>query len=125
MAQRAANLQNCQKTAVYVAGEKDDVYRLVASTDRRTIRTRTLRLSKKMKITLEAGQVLIQGPFQLMVPLYVPRLRSKELVGLLGIGLRKDGRGYSSDDKRALVELGGEVGIAIYAAQLRTKKKRT
>lgn len=86
--------------------------------------SRTLKLTAKAQTELEKGKVLSQEPFNLLVPLYVPRLREKEVVGVLGIGLRKNGRGYSTDDRRALVELGGEVGTAIYAAQLRVKKKK-
>jgi hypothetical protein len=80
-------------------------------------------ISKKEQSSLEAGRVLGTSVSGLTIPLYVPRLRSKEVVGVMQVGLRKNGRGYSSDDKRALVELGGEVGTALYAVKLRTRKR--
>lgn len=80
-------------------------------------------MSDKAYKDLAAGKVVSEQSSRLLVPLYVPRLRSKQLVGVLAVGMRKNGRGYSSDDKRALAELGGEVGIAIYAVQLRTRKR--
>jgi hypothetical protein len=79
----------------------------------------TLRPDAKTRAALAAGRTVTGGPLHLLAPLYVPRLRSKQLVGLLAIGLRQQERGYSSDDRAALAELGGQVGTALYAAELR------
>jgi hypothetical protein len=73
----------------------------------------------KVRTALTAGKVTSDGADHLLVPLYVPRLRSKELLGVLALGLRKDGHGYSSDDRSALAELGGQIGTALHAARLR------
>jgi hypothetical protein len=52
------------------------------------------------------------------VPVYVDRGESNELLGLLSIGPRENGKGYSGDDLKGLAELGGKIGLALNAIQL-------
>jgi len=52
------------------------------------------------------------------VPIHVDRGRTTELLGLLAIGTRDNGRGYSGDDLKGLVDLGGKIGLALRAVEL-------
>ncbi|MGA9532287.1 MAG: hypothetical protein WBR18_06180 [Anaerolineales bacterium] len=58
------------------------------------------------------------GPWAGHIPVFVDRGQSIELLGLLSIGERSNGRGYSGDELRAMVELGGKIGLALNALQL-------
>jgi hypothetical protein len=62
-------------------------------------------------------------PFRVLVPLFVPRLRQEELIGILALGPRQGEQGYSWDDRRGLTKFGKEVGKKLLAAQLAQRKK--
>jgi hypothetical protein len=75
---------------------------------------------------LEEGKALKLpegGPFTLLVPLTVPRLNVFDLVGILAIGPRTKGRGYSRDHLTDLTTLGRSAGTALYMLQLNEKKR--
>ncbi len=75
---------------------------------------------------LEEGKALNipeGGPFTLLVPLTVPRLKVFDLVGVLTIGPRTKGRGYSHDHLTDLTTLGRSAGTALYMLQLNEKKR--
>jgi hypothetical protein len=63
------------------------------------------------------------GPFTLLVPLCVPRLNVYDLVGILALGARTKGRGYSRDHLTDLTTLGHKAGTALYMLQLNEKKR--
>ena len=63
------------------------------------------------------------GPFTLLVPLCVPRLKVHDLVGILALGVRTKGRGYSRDHLTDLTTLGHSAGTALYMLQLNEKKR--
>jgi hypothetical protein len=52
------------------------------------------------------------------VPLFIDRGESNELLGLLSVGARTNGKGYSGDDLKGLVELGNKIGLALNAIKL-------
>lgn len=84
-----------------------------------TLSTDTLKeFSNKHVDTLEAA-----GPFAALVPLYVAGRQTLELRGVLALGAKKDGRGYSGDELKALYELGGKIGLALLAVALRQTRK--
>jgi hypothetical protein len=56
--------------------------------------------------------------FKEYVPLFIPRIGPNEVIGLLALSERKNGRGYSGDDLKALVQLGGKIGEALYKLEL-------
>ncbi len=56
--------------------------------------------------------------FSILIPLSLPRKIKPELLGILALGNRTNGRGYSFEEKSALKKLGKEAGLAIYIAQL-------
>jgi hypothetical protein len=117
---RIIGLLRTKEAELYLAGQGSKFAQIAAS-------GKSLKGLSRFAVSDKAGKDLIAGKAasdgtQLLIPLYIPRLRTKELVGVLRIGLRSNGHGYSSDDKRALVELGAEVGTALYAAKLSARK---
>jgi hypothetical protein len=62
-----------------------------------------------------------RGPFLGLVPLLIPG-KQRGLVGSIALGPRTDGRGYSGEDLKALVELGGKIALSIHAIQVRGEK---
>ena len=67
---------------------------------------------------LRKGELVIlkesESNFSILVPLFLPDLDQHELQAMACLGRREKNRGYSSDDKKALRDFGGKVGIAIY-----------
>lgn len=73
----------------------------------------------KAKAILQPG-----GDFDIVVPIYVPRMKENQVIGLLGLGPREQERGYSADDMKTLAKVGAKAGKAIYAAQLNERMRR-
>jgi hypothetical protein len=63
------------------------------------------------------------GPFSILVPLTVARLKFYDLVGVLAIGPRTQGRGYSRDHLNDLSALGRSAGKALYMLKMHEKKQ--
>jgi hypothetical protein len=61
--------------------------------------------------------------FPVIVPLYVPRGRTCDLVGALALGPRPGGRGFSRDHLSGLTALGARAGTAIHIIELNEKKE--
>ena len=81
----------------------------------------TIALSDRSRLDLEkkrVARVVDGGPVSAHVPLYVDRGKATEVLGLLAIGERSNGQGYSGDDLRALAELGGKIGLVLNAIRL-------
>jgi hypothetical protein len=53
------------------------------------------------------------------IPLFIPRVGPNEVIGLLALSERIQRRGYSGDDLKALVQLGGKLGKVLYAHELK------
>lgn len=72
---------------------------------------------------LRAGKVArvgdeADGP--MFVPLVVPRPRHPDLLGVLALGRREEGKGYSQLEIGALEDLGRKAGMALYVCDART-----
>lgn len=67
-------------------------------------------LQQKKGISEEAAK-----PFVLTVPVYLARRKGPELIGVLRLGKRKEGRGFSGGDVKTLVAFGAKLGEPIYA----------
>jgi hypothetical protein len=79
-------------------------------------------LSKKQRDELNGKRVVAGEGLGLLVghvPIFIDRGKSNEILGLLSVGKRVNGRGYSGDDLKGLVELGGNIGLALKAIQMR------
>ena len=75
---------------------------------------------------LEEGKALNVppgGPFTLLVPLTIPRLKLYDLVGVLALGARTKDRGYSRDHLTDLTSLGHNAGTALHMLNLNEKKQ--
>ncbi|MEY2856530.1 MAG: hypothetical protein RLZZ74_839, partial [Cyanobacteriota bacterium] len=71
----------------------------------------------------EVVEHLLDPIFSILIPLSLPRKTKPELLGVLALGQRTNGRGYSLEEKFALKKLGQEAGLAIYIAQLNKQNK--
>jgi hypothetical protein len=86
----------------------------------------SLRVTEKQRRELEKNRfVAAEGTDSIVghVPVYVDRGKTNELLGLLSIGARQNGKGYSGDDLKGLAELGGKIGLALKAIQLGSTSK--
>jgi hypothetical protein len=61
--------------------------------------------------------------FAILVPLTVSRLKVYDLVGVLALGARHQGRGFSRDHVNDLSALGRNAGMALYMLKLNEKKQ--
>ncbi len=81
----------------------------------------TITLSKKQQEELQKKRVVAsegKGALTGHIPMFIDRGNYNELLGLLSIGSRKNGKGYSGDDLKGLVELGNKIGLALNAIRL-------
>jgi hypothetical protein len=60
-------------------------------------------------------------PFAIAIPIHLPRRNAAEILGILRLGKRKQGRGYSGDDVKTLVTFGAKLGQPVYAFALARK----
>ncbi|MBN1978157.1 MAG: AAA family ATPase [Anaerolineae bacterium] len=70
---------------------------------------------------LEAGYAISprgHETFPLLVPLAALRREGSEMVGVLALGPRLSGQGYSREDRTLLTSLADQAGTAIYVARL-------
>ncbi|HUI25702.1 MAG TPA: response regulator [Candidatus Kryptonia bacterium] len=80
--------------------------------------------SPRQYAQLKAGHVVARPDdptFPLLVPLLAPRRQTwarPALVGVLGVGPRQSGQGYSSEEAGSLLGLADQAGTALYVAQL-------
>ncbi|KAF0108309.1 MAG: sensor-like histidine kinase [Anaerolineaceae bacterium] len=85
-----------------------------------------LELKKELADSLRCGKVLhrpADDRFPVIVPLFVPRGRTCDLLGLLALGARAGGRGFSRDHLSGLAALGARAGTAIHIIELNEKKE--
>ncbi len=61
------------------------------------------------------------APFVLTTPIYLARRKGPELIGVLRLGKRKQGRGFTGGDVKTLSAFGAKLGEPIYALGQKTK----
>ncbi|HSB90382.1 MAG TPA: hypothetical protein VLD63_10205 [Anaerolineales bacterium] len=113
------------QAAFYVVSESDG-FRLAAKAAGSVAASRSVAVSGKQRQELGKKRVVAaegDGAMVAHVPVYVDRGSTSELLGLLSIGPRRNGRGYSGDDLKGLVELGGKIGLALNAIRLRSARR--
>lgn len=107
-------------TAVYlVVGDSD--YKLVQDGKTSQGIPILLRLSSCQEAELRRRRVEANddsGPAAGYVPIFIDRRNSIDKLGLLAVGGREKGRGYSGDDLKGMAELGGKIGLALNAIRL-------
>ncbi len=122
VARKTTGLVNGQHTAILLAN-KGTGYRRVEAYPSAGKGAATFKPDKFVQAELQKGRAVSKGNQQgLWVPLYLRRMRSHDVIGILDIGPRTNKAGFSSDDKKALSQLGAEIGTSIYIAQLREKR---
>jgi hypothetical protein len=105
-----------------------DGFRLAGTSDGSPGDQVTLTLSESQKEELTKRRVIAaQGAGRQAgyVPVFVDRGKSNELLGLLSIGSRSNGKGYSGDDLKGLVELGHKIGLALNAVGMAERLRGT
>lgn len=60
-------------------------------------------------------------PFVLTTPIYLARRKGPELIGVVRLGKRKQGRGFSGGDVKTLAAFGAKLGEPIYALAQKSK----
>lgn len=118
---RAAGLLNVEYAAILL-GSKGE-FRRAAAYPSAAKASAVIRPDKAARAELQKGHTVARGRNGFWMPLYLQRVRSHDVLGVMELGLRKNKTGYSSDEKKALSKLGAEIGLSIYTAQLRESKK--
>ncbi len=81
-------------------------------------------LDAKIRSQLEKGVVTVPqavSTFSLYIPLIVTRASRPDFLGVLALGPRNTGKGYSTAVLKSLKKFGADAGKAIYLAQLRER----
>lgn len=89
--------------------------------------TSVLSISRKERAILEKGEVLVPADsshYSLHLPLTLKRASKPEFLGVLALGLRENGVGYSSSVLKSLKKFGVEAGKVFYIAKLRESTGR-
>lgn len=60
-------------------------------------------------------------PFVLTTPIYLARRKGPQLIGVLRLGKRKQGRGFTGGDLKTLTSFGAKLGEPIYALSQKSK----
>lgn len=78
-------------------------------------------LEEAQRRPLQAGETVCdeaRASYSLLVPLVVPRARIPDFLGIIILGRRLNGKGYSTKILDSLQSLGAEAGKAIYLSQI-------
>lgn len=81
-----------------------------------------LPLTDNQLVQLRKGEVVVDVdgvPYSLLIPLVVRRARIPDFLGLIVLGCRLEGKGYSTQILNNLQLLGADAGKAIYLSQLK------
>jgi hypothetical protein len=121
--EHVSNVLDTEDVAFYLPVGKDR-FRLVGQLNGPSHSEATLGLTDEQYEELMKKRVVASdeiAPLEGLVPLFIDRGMSNEILGLLAVGSRASGKGYSGDDLKGLVELGGKLGLAINAIQMRER----
>jgi len=105
--------------AAFFLASEGGVFCLAQQVDGSAGDLRSIQASEEERRELEKKRVIAaegSGSLAAHVPVYVDRGETSEVLGLLSIGARENGKGYSGDDLKGLAELGGKVGLALNAS---------
>ncbi len=110
---------------IYLKHENGDL--LLAEPVRSDLEAGTLPISHKERAILEKGEALVSADasrYSLYLPLTLKRASKPDFLGVLALGLRENGAGYSSSVLKSLKKFGVEAGKVIYIAKLRESTGR-
>ncbi len=109
-----------EHAAFYLASSTDQ-FRLAGTSNGSAQEEGTIILSKEQQEELQKKRVIAsegKGSLTGHTPVFIDRGKANELLGLLSIGSRTNGKGYSGDDLKGLVELGNKIGLALNAVEM-------
>lgn len=107
--------------------KSENEFRSVAALGSTLQELSVLKLTKPEMELLAAKKGVVDddgNPYAVLIPIYLARRNSSEVLGLLRLGKREKGRGYSGDDIKTLVSFGAKLGKAVFALSSDTKSKR-
>jgi hypothetical protein len=119
--EHVSDVLGTEHAAFYLASDLDR-FQLMGQLNDAVQGAPALTLSKKQLDGLRKKRVVASEdmrPLAGHVPLFIDRGKSIQLLGLLSIGSRANGRGYSGDDLKSMVDLGGKIGLALNAVEMR------
>lgn len=119
-----SNVLGTMHAAFYLAASADR-FELAAGLNGADSESPVITLSKKQLEDLQKKRVVASDGLDHLaghVPLFIDRGKSNELLGLLSVGSRTNGKGYSGDDLKGLVELGSKIGLALNAIRMAEKR---
>ncbi len=107
--------------------EADKTLQLAAAHNLTSEVPSSLALNNNLLNSLRKGKLIDcteDSSFLLLVPLIQSQGKNPELIGVLALGPRTDGRGYSRSEQSALKTLAPQAGTAIYMARLSKKNQK-
>jgi hypothetical protein len=124
-------LLHVQYGAVYVSTGQG-VFKLATAQDLPATQVQDWTPASEAPHKLEMGLPVPQGdgcPFPLLIPLTLPSAtqtgnpNGSKWLGVLALGPRLSGRGFSSEDRTLLLTLAEQVGIAVYVALMMSQRQ--
>ncbi|MCC6300700.1 MAG: hypothetical protein IT314_15530 [Anaerolineales bacterium] len=116
---------NVTETEIYLKNESSDL--VLTEPIKSNSEAGALSISSKERAILEKGDVLVPADasrYSLYLPLTLRRASRLEFLGVLALGLRENGVGYSSSVLKSLKKFGVEAGKVFYIAKLRESTGR-
>jgi hypothetical protein len=116
---------NVSDVEIYLKNEKGDL--ILSEPAAGESGAGTLSLHQKEMTILEKGDVLVPADtsrYSLFLPLTLKRASRPDFLGVLALGLRENGVGYSSPVLKSLRKFGVEAGKVLYIAKLRESTGR-
>ncbi|NMG05809.1 hypothetical protein [Brasilonema sp. UFV-L1] len=120
LVERTAEIARITHDAIFLYNP-DGELQLEATYNLNSIDPESGRFSENLIAKMQDGKVITQeenATFSLLVPLLTTQGKKFKLIGILGIGPRTDGRGFSTEEISSFKALGIKAGTAIYIAQL-------
>jgi hypothetical protein len=119
--ERVCGVMNAPKGA-FMVRDQEGVYQALASHGIKRSEVQAWKPDAKDMKELQRARAAAweeNTHFSGYIPLFIPRVGANEVLGLLALSKRKNGRGYSGDDLKALTELGSKLGKVLYALELK------
>jgi hypothetical protein len=116
---------NVSDAEIYLKNEKGDL--ILSEPAVGEPEAGALSMAQKERMILEKGEVLVPADtsrYSLHIPLTLKRASKPEFLGVLALGLRENGVGYSSSVLKSLKKFGVEAGKVLYIAKLRESTGR-
>ena len=125
LVERTTSLLGISHGALYLKDEDNKLY-LVGVRNRQQRAAEELVVSDLVRDLLQSQlPVVSDETYPLLLPLVVAMAAGSELVGVLALGPRLSGRGYSSEEQDLLMGLASQAGTALYVAHLAEVLRRS